>query len=78
MGEGGWTAQAGADVVAFARAAGVPVAASFRCQDYVDNDAEVYAGHAGIAMAPPLARRIAEADVLLAIGGRLGDIPSNG
>jgi acetolactate synthase-1/2/3 large subunit len=78
VGEGGWTAQAGADVVAFARAAGVPVAASFRCQDYVDNDAEVYAGHAGIAMAPPLARRIADADVLLAIGGRLGDIPSNG
>ena len=47
VGEGGWTAQAGADVVAFARAAGVPVAASFRCQDYVDNDAEVYAGARG-------------------------------
>src|SRR3954470_25006264 len=78
VGEGGWTAQAGEDVVAFARAAGLPIAASFRCQDYVDNDAEVYAGPAGIAMAPPLARRIAEADVLLAVGGRLGDIPSNG
>jgi len=78
VGEGGWTAQASEDVVAFARAAAIPVASSFRCQDYVDNDAEVYAGHAGIGMAPGLARRIAEADVLLAIGGRLGEIPSGG
>ncbi|MDQ6816156.1 MAG: thiamine pyrophosphate-binding protein [Actinomycetota bacterium] len=78
VGEGGWTAQAGADIVAFARAAQIPVAASFRCQDYVDNDAEVYAGHAGIGMASALARRIAEADLLLAVGGRLGDIPSSG
>lgn len=78
VGEGGWTAQAGADVVAWARAAGVPVATSFRCQDYVDNDAEVYAGHAAIGMAPALARRIAEADVLLALGGRLGDITTSG
>jgi acetolactate synthase I/II/III large subunit len=78
VGEGGWAAQAGEDVVAFARAAGVPVATSFRCQDYLDNDADVYAGHAGIGMAPALARRIAEADVLLAIGGRVGEISSDG
>ncbi|MGI8506476.1 MAG: thiamine pyrophosphate-binding protein [Solirubrobacteraceae bacterium] len=78
VGEGGWTVQAASDIVAFARAAQIPVAASFRCQDYLNNEAEVYAGHAGIGMAPALARRIAEADVLLAIGGRLGDIPSSG
>jgi acetolactate synthase-1/2/3 large subunit len=78
VGEGGWSARAGADIVAFAGAAQIPVATSFRCQDYVDNDAAVYAGHAGIGMAPALSRRIAEADVLLAVGGRLGDIPSSG
>jgi acetolactate synthase I/II/III large subunit len=78
VGEGGWSEQAGADLVAFATAAQVPVAASFRCQDYVDNDAGVYVGHAGIGMAPALAERIAGADVLVAVGGRLGDIPSNG
>jgi len=78
VGEGGWSARAGEDLVAFATAAAVPVAASFRCQDYVDNEAPVYAGHAGIGMAPDLARRIADADVLLAVGGRLGDIPSSG
>jgi glyoxylate carboligase len=63
---------------AFATAAAIPVATSWRCQDYVDNDAEVYAGHAGIGMAPALAQRIAQADVLLAVGGRLGDIASSG
>jgi acetolactate synthase-1/2/3 large subunit len=78
VGEGGWSARAGEDLVAFATAAAVPVAASFRCQDYVDNEAPVYAGHAGIGMAPELARRIADADVLVAVGGRLGDIPSSG
>jgi acetolactate synthase-1/2/3 large subunit len=78
VGEGGWSAQAGADVVTFAQAAAIPVATSWRCQDYIDNQAPVYAGHAGLAMAPALARRVAEADVLVAIGGRLGDIASAG
>jgi acetolactate synthase-1/2/3 large subunit len=78
VGEGGWTAQTGADVAAFAEAQRIPVAASFRCQDYVDNASPVYAGHAGLGMDPALARRIREADVLIAIGGRLGEIPSDG
>jgi acetolactate synthase I/II/III large subunit len=78
VGEGGWTAQTGADVAAFAEAQAVPVAASFRCQDYVDNASPAYAGHAGLAMDPALAKRIREADLLLAIGGRLGEIPTAG
>src|SRR4051794_29076650 len=77
VGEGGWTA-AGADVAAFAEAQRVPVAASWRCQDYVDNASPAYAGHAGLAMDPALARRIREADVLIAVGGRLGEITSAG
>jgi acetolactate synthase I/II/III large subunit len=78
VGEGGWTAQAGEDILAFASANGLPVAASWRCQDYVDNRSAVYAGHAGLAMDPALARRIAGADLLIAVGGRLGEIPTNG
>jgi acetolactate synthase-1/2/3 large subunit len=78
VGEGGWTAQTGADVAAFAEAQRVPVAASFRCQDFVDNASPAYAGHAGLGMDPALAKRIREADVLIAIGGRLGEIPSDG
>jgi acetolactate synthase I/II/III large subunit len=78
VGEGGWTAQTGADVAVFAEAQAVPVAASFRCQDYVDNASPAYAGHAALAMDPALATRIREADLLLAIGGRLGEIPTAG
>jgi acetolactate synthase-1/2/3 large subunit len=78
VGEGGWTAQTGADLAAFAEAQRVPVVASFRCQDYVDNASPAYAGHAGLAMAPAVSRAIREADVLLAVGGRLGEIPSDG
>jgi acetolactate synthase I/II/III large subunit len=78
VGEGGWSARAGADIVAFAEAQALPVAASFRCQDYVDNASPAYAGHAGLAMDPALARRIREADLLVAIGGRLGEIPTDG
>ncbi len=78
VGEGGWTAQAGADVAAFAEAQAMPVAASFRCQDYVDNASPAYAGHAALGMDPALAKRIREADLLLAIGGRLGEIPTAG
>ncbi|HEY3188132.1 MAG TPA: thiamine pyrophosphate-binding protein [Solirubrobacteraceae bacterium] len=78
VGESGWTARTGQDVAAFAEAQRVPVAASFRCQDYVDNASPAYAGHAGLGMDPALARRIREADVLVAIGGRLGEIPSDG
>ncbi|MDX6511031.1 MAG: acetolactate synthase large subunit [Gaiellaceae bacterium] len=78
VGEGGWSARTADDVLAFAEANELPVAASFRCQDYVDNRSRVYAGHATIGMDPRLAKRIEEADLLLAIGGRLGEVPTNG
>jgi acetolactate synthase-1/2/3 large subunit len=78
VGEGGWTAQTGADVAAFAEAQRIPIVASFRCQDFVDNASPAYAGHAGLGMAPAVASAIRDADVLVAIGGRLGEIPTDG
>ncbi len=78
VGEGGWTARTGLDVAAFCEAQRIPVAASFRCQDYVDNRSPAYAGHAGLGMDPALASRIRDADVLLAIGGRLSEITTDG
>jgi acetolactate synthase-1/2/3 large subunit len=78
VGEGGWTAQTGADVAAFAEAQRIPIVASFRCQDFVDNASPAYVGHAGLGMAPAVASAIRDADVLLAIGGRLGEIPTDG
>jgi acetolactate synthase I/II/III large subunit len=74
VGGGGWSEQAGRDVVAFAEASNVPVAASFRRQDYVDNASPAYAGPLTIVMDPKLAQRVKDADVILALGTRLGEI----
>jgi acetolactate synthase-1/2/3 large subunit len=74
VGGGGWSERAGRDVLAFAEASNVPVAASFRRQDYVDNASPVYAGPLTIGMDPALAARVRDADVVLALGTRLGEI----
>jgi acetolactate synthase-1/2/3 large subunit len=74
VGGGGWSEQAGEDVIAFAEASNVPVATSFRRQDYVDNSSGAYAGVLTIGMDPGLARRVEEADLILALGTRLGEI----
>jgi acetolactate synthase-1/2/3 large subunit len=74
VGGGGWNEQAGRDVIAFAEASNVPVAASFRRQDYVDNGSSAYVGPLTIGMDPALAARVRDADVILALGTRLGEI----
>ena len=50
VGEGGWTPDTAAGVLAFCEANRIPVATSFRCQDFVDNRSEVYAGHLTLGM----------------------------
>ena len=77
-GGGGWTAQAAADLLAFCEASALPVGTSFRCQDYVDNLAPVHAGHVGVGIDPRLAARVAEADLLLVVGARLGEMTTGG
>jgi acetolactate synthase-1/2/3 large subunit len=74
VGGGGWSQQAGRDVLTFAEASNVPVASSFRRQDYVDNGSPVYVGPLTIGMDPALGRRVEDADVVLALGTRLGEI----
>jgi acetolactate synthase-1/2/3 large subunit len=74
VGGGGWSEQAARDVMTFAEASKVPVAASFRRQDYVDNGSPVYAGLLTIGMDPALAQRVMDADVILALGTRLGEV----
>ena len=76
VGEGGWTAETSRDVQALCEANALPVAVSFRCQDYVDNRSPSYAGILGVAMDEALAARLRDADVVLAIGGRLGEVPT--
>jgi len=78
VGGGRWSAQAAADLQAFAEANGLPVTTSFRRQDYVDNASPSYAGVLTIGHDPALASRLRDADLLLVVGARLGDIPTRG
>ena len=73
-----WTARAGSDLLVFCEVNELPVAASFRCQDYVDNASPVYAGHLTLGGDPRLAARVRDADVLLVVGARLGEITTLG
>ena len=76
VGGGGWTQQAASDLQAWAEGSGLPVAASFRRQDYIDNTSRSYAGVLTLGHPPALGARLREADVLVALGTRLGEIPT--
>jgi acetolactate synthase-1/2/3 large subunit len=73
VGGGGWTQRTGELLQRFAEASHIPVVASFRCQDYIDNDSPSYIGYAGLAVHPDVADAIRSADVILALGARLGE-----
>lgn len=70
----GWSDRGAADLLAFAQANDLPVATSFRRQDVIDNRSDHYVGDFGTGVAPSLVKRLAEADVLLVLGARLGEI----
>jgi acetolactate synthase-1/2/3 large subunit len=78
VGGGGWTAEAAVDLQAWAEASRLPVATSFRRQDYVDNTSPSYAGVLTIGHDPALASRLRQCDLLLALGTRLGEIATRG
>ncbi len=78
IGGGGWSTTASAQVKAFAEANQLPVAASFRCQDYFDNEHANYIGHVGIGIDPNLAQRIRNCDLLIVLGPRLGEMTTSG
>lgn len=56
----------------------IPVAASFRSQDYFDNRHRNYVGDLGFGKNPALVERVGDADLILALGSRLGDITTDG
>lgn len=74
VGGSGWDDSACRDITTFAEIHGLPVACSFRRQDIVNNRSDVYIGDFGTASSPQLVKRIAEADLLLVIGARLGEM----
>jgi len=78
VGGGRWSAQAAADLKAWAEASQLPVLASFRRQDYLDNTSPSYAGMLTIGHPPERAQRLRDADVLVAVGTRLGEVATRG
>ena len=78
IGGGGWNAQACADLQRFAEVNDLPVACAFRFQDLLDNAHPNYVGDVGIGINPKLAARVREADVIVAIGPRLGEMTTGG
>ena len=74
----GWSAQAQADLEALVTATGLPVAVTFRRQDYIDNAHPNFIGDLGVGMNPKLAQRLRDADALLILGARMGETATNG
>ncbi len=68
-----WNSQAVADIKVFAENNHLPVATTFRRQDRFDNLHPCYAGDLGISPNPKLAARIKQADLVIAVGTRLGE-----
>jgi acetolactate synthase-1/2/3 large subunit len=77
LGGGGWDRDACVRLQKWIEANGLPVGTSFRCQDLFDNRSTSYAGDVGIGINPKLAERVKNADVLLVIGARLGEMTTS-
>ncbi len=74
LGGSTWNRDAVAQFQAFAAANKLPVSCAFRRQDLFDNAHECYAGDVGIGVNPKLGAYIREADLIVAIGARLGEV----
>jgi acetolactate synthase-1/2/3 large subunit len=77
-GGSGWGAEAAAALQRFAENWNLPVACAWRFQDTYDNRHPLYAGEVGIGINPKLAARIRDADLVVALGVRLGEMTTGG
>jgi acetolactate synthase-1/2/3 large subunit len=77
-GGAGWSTQTALALQRFSETWQLPVTNAFRFQDTFDNHHPLYAGDVGLGLNPALAARIKSADLILAIGPRLGEITSGG
>jgi acetolactate synthase I/II/III large subunit len=78
VGGSGWTAASCRALTDFAQRNALPVVASFRRQDLIDNRHENYCGHLGLGVNPSLAARLRTADLVVAIGSRLSENTTGG
>jgi len=78
IGGAGWNAKARHYFQQFAERIGLPVATAFRRQDAIAPDSPVYAGNLGYGPNPKLVERVRNADLILAVGARLGEATTEG
>ncbi len=78
LGGGGWTSEACANIAKFAANNCLPTAVSFRRQDLFDNQNDTYIGDLSSGVDPALVERVKDADCLLVVGARLGEMTTKG
>jgi acetolactate synthase I/II/III large subunit len=78
IGGAGWNAKAREYFQQFAENIGLPVATAFRRQDAIAPDSPVYAGNLGYGPNPQLVERVRQADLVIAVGARLGEATTDG
>ncbi|MGQ3039262.1 MAG: thiamine pyrophosphate-binding protein [Brevundimonas sp.] len=78
LGGSGWTDEAAGAIGDWAERIGLPVSLSFRRKDILSNDRPNYAGDLGLGCNPKLTARARAADLIIAIGARLGENPTQG
>ena len=78
VGGAGWHAKAREHFTSFAERIGLPVAGAFRRQDAISNASPVWAGNLGYGPSPKLVERIKQADLIIAVGARLGEATTDG
>jgi acetolactate synthase I/II/III large subunit len=78
LGGGDWSTKACEHIRGYIEANNLPVGCTFRRQDLIDNRHPNYCGDVGIGLNPLLAKRIEKADLIIAIGPRLGEMTTGG
>lgn len=78
LGGPGWTAEDRANAATFAQRANVPVVTAWRRKAHFDNGHSHYAGELGLGANPKLVERVKDADLIVALGTRLGEVTSLG
>ena len=78
LGGSRWSAEASTAMQRFAERLTLPVATSYRRLPLFDPLHACYAGDLGLGPNPKLVTRFKQADLIVLVGGRLGEIPSQG
>lgn len=76
-GGGGWSEDGCRALEQFAEASDIPVVTAFRYQDMYDNSLSTFVGEAGVGMLPAVRKTLSEADLILAVNVRFGEMTTD-